>query len=81
LQEGRPFKERNVMKNTELPCNVRGLASLVLGVVVYQSISWAPAKVDQKPSGAVEWKSVADVFGFPEDVVGFHGNLIHGEFG
>jgi len=56
------------MKNTELSWTVRGLAALVISVVCLPTASWAQAK-DQKPAGAVEWKSVADVFGFPGDVL------------
>jgi Domain of Unknown Function (DUF1259) len=48
---------------------VRGLGALVISVICLPTISWAQAKVDQKPAGAVEWKSVADVFGFPGDVL------------
>jgi len=48
---------------------VRGLAALVISVICLPTISRAQAKADQKPGGAVEWKSVADVFGFPGDVL------------
>jgi len=57
------------MKNAELSWAVRGLAALVISVVWLPTTSWAQAKVNQKPAGAVEWKSVADVFGFPGDVL------------
>ena len=56
------------MKNAELSRAMRGLAALVISVCL-PMISWAQAMVDQKPAGAVEWKSVADVFGFPGDVL------------
>ena len=54
------------MKNAELSRAVRGVAALVISVCL-PMISWAQPMVDQKPVGAVEWKSVADVFGFPGD--------------
>src|SRR5450759_3292257 len=57
------------MKNAELSWGVRGLAALVISVVCLPTISWAQAKMDHKPAGAVEWKSVGDVFGFPGDVL------------
>jgi hypothetical protein len=57
------------MKNAGLSWAVRGLAALVISVVCLPTTSWAQAKVDRKPAGAVEWKSVADVFGFPGDVL------------
>jgi Domain of Unknown Function (DUF1259) len=57
------------MKNAGLSWAVRGLAALVISVVCLPTTSWAQAKLDQKPAGAVEWKSVADVFGFPGDVL------------
>jgi hypothetical protein len=58
----------NSMKNAELSRAMRGLAALVISVCL-PMISWAQAMVDQKPAGAVEWKSVADIFGFPGDVL------------
>jgi hypothetical protein len=58
----------NSMKNAELSRAVRGLAALVISVCL-PMISWAQSMVDQKPAGAVEWKSVADIFGFPGDVL------------
>jgi hypothetical protein len=58
-------RKGNAMKNAGLSWAVRGLAALVISVVCLPTTSWAQAKVDQKPAGAVEWKSVADVFGFP----------------
>jgi hypothetical protein len=57
------------MKNAGLSWAVRGLTALAISVVCLPTISWAQAKMDQKPAGAVEWKSVADVFGFPGDVL------------
>jgi hypothetical protein len=57
------------MKNAGLSWAVRGLGALVISVICLPTISWAQAKVDQKPAGAVEWKSVAEVFGFPGDVL------------
>jgi hypothetical protein len=57
------------MKNAGLSWAVRGLAALVISVVCLPTTSWAQAKLDQKPAGAVEWISVADVFGFPGDVL------------
>ncbi len=48
---------------------VRGLAALVISVICLTTISWAQAKVNQKPAGAVDWKSVDDVFGFLGDVL------------
>jgi len=49
----------------------RGLAVLVISVIYLPTISWAQAKAkaDQKPAGSAEWKSVADAFGFPGDVL------------
>src|SRR5450756_1943589 len=57
------------MKNAGLSWGVRGFAALVISVVCLPTISWAQAKMDHKPAGAVEWKSVGDVFGFPGDVL------------
>ncbi len=57
------------MKNAGLSWTVRGLAVLIISVVCLPTISWAQAKADQKPAGAAEWKSVADVFEFPGDVL------------
>jgi Domain of Unknown Function (DUF1259) len=57
------------MKDAELSWAMRGLAALVISVVCLPATSWAQAKMDHKPAGAVEWKSVADVFGFPGDVL------------
>jgi hypothetical protein len=57
------------MKNEGLSRAARGLATLVISVICLPTISWAQAKVDQKPAGAVEWKKVADVFGFSGDVL------------
>jgi hypothetical protein len=48
---------------------VRRLVTIVVSVACLPTISWTQAKMDQKPAGAVEWKSVADVFGFPGDVL------------
>jgi hypothetical protein len=56
------------MKNAELSRAVRGVTALVISVCL-PTTSWAQAKVDQKPAGAAEWKRVADVFGFPGDVL------------
>jgi len=58
----------NFMENVKLSRAVRGLAALLISVCL-PMISWAQPMVDQKPVGAVEWKSVADVFGFPGDVL------------
>ena len=48
---------------------VGGFAALVISFICLPTISRAQAKADQKPGGAVDWKSVADVFGFPGDVL------------
>ena len=48
---------------------MRGFAALVISVACLSTTSWAQAKVDQKPAGAIEWKSVTDVFGFPGDAL------------
>ena len=56
------------MKNAGLSCAMRAFAA-VTSVVCLPMTSWAQAKVDQKPASAVEWKSVADVFEFPGDVL------------
>src|SRR5450759_2878251 len=57
------------MKNAELSWSMRGLAALVISVGCLPTVSWAQAKMDHKPAGAADWKSVADVFGFPGDVL------------
>lgn len=62
-------RKGNAMKNAGLSWAVRGLVALVISAVCLPMISWAKAEVDQKPAGAVEWKSVTDVFGFPGDVL------------
>ena len=48
---------------------MRWLAILVIFVIFLPTTSRAQAKVDQKPAGAVEWKSVAEVFEFAGDVL------------
>ena len=53
------------MKNAGLSRAVRGVAALVISIAYQPTISWAQAKADKKPAGAVEWKSAAEVFGFP----------------
>ena len=57
------------MKNAGLSWSVRGITALVLSFVCLPATSWAQAKADPKPAGAVEWKSVADILGFPGDVL------------
>ena len=57
------------MKNAGLSRAVRGLASVVISVVCLPTSCWAQHKMDQKPVSAVDWKNVADVFGFPGDVL------------
>jgi hypothetical protein len=65
----RPLWKAIAMKNAGLSCTARGLAAIVISVAALPTISWAQAKVDPKPAGAAEWKSVADAFGFAGDVL------------
>lgn len=57
------------MENGRSSSAMRGLAALAISVVCLPATSWAQAKVDQKRASAVEWKSVADIFEFPGDVL------------
>jgi hypothetical protein len=57
------------MKNAKLSWTVRGLAALIISIICVPTISWSRAKADQETAGAAEWKSVADVFEFPGDVL------------
>lgn len=48
---------------------MRNLCALAISAACLPPIYAAQAKMDHKPAGAAEWKSVADVFEFPGDVL------------